>query len=223
MFDPDICKQPGVHQKYCDLIDNILGIYKNGADQHQRLIKEQGEKSQSICAVSRELTNFLAEEILGPESSTRPKAKNQSGRQSCNPEDPKGNAPQRDDDDDGTDGSGGPASQILPSTGTSLPEPSGSNSRDLSTEANRASDSSSGATSAPAAHSGKYKVDDNLFNFLMEDAIVWNPKPIAAPPSPGADKFGSLVPSRHDVPPLLITYHPLDVPAAGRLPLAVEA
>jgi hypothetical protein len=164
---------------------------------------------------------FLAE-VPQPESSTRPKVKNQSGRQSCNPADLKGKAPQRDDDDDGTDGSGGPANKFLPSTSTSQPGPSGSNSPDFSTNANGASDGSSGAKSASAAYSGNYKVDDKLVNFLLEDVIGWDSKPIAAS-LPAVDNFGSLAPYRHDIPPLPVAYHSLDAPASGRLPLAVEA
>ena len=120
------------------------------------------------------------------------------------------------------DGSGGPASQRLPSTSTSQPGLSGSNSKDSSTATNGASSGPSAASSASAAYREKYEVDENIFNFLLEDAIAWSPKPITAPPLPGADKLHLLAPPHHDVPPLL-TYHPLDLPAVGRRPLAVEA
>ena len=116
MFDPDICKEPGVHQIYCKVIDNILEIYRKGANEHQKFIKESSENSQGIHLLSYQPTNFLAEEVPEPESSTRPKKQNQSGRQSCNP-DSKGKAPQCDDDDDnGMGGSRGPANQRCSST-----------------------------------------------------------------------------------------------------------
>ena len=118
------------------------------------------------------------------------------------------------------DGSSGSPSQFLPSTSNSQPGSSGSNSQDSSTAANGASGGPSGASAADGV---KYEIDDNILKFLLEDAAAWNPKPIAAPPMPLADKFGSLAPPRHDVPPLLITYHPLDAPTVGGIPLAVEA
>lgn len=105
----------------------------------------------------------------------------------------------------------------------SQPGPPGSNSKDSSTDANGDSSGSAGTAPESAADSGQYEVDENIYNFLLEDAIAWNPKSIAAPPSPGADKFGSLAPPSHDVPPLLITYHPLDSPVIAGRPLAVEA
>ena len=217
MFDPDVCKQPGIHQMYCKVIDIILEIYKKGADEHRKLIKEQEENSQGIeLYLSYKPTNFLAE-VTKPESSTRPKKKNKSGGQSCNP-DSKGKTSQCDDDDE-KDGSGGSASH--PSTSTSQPGSSGSNSKDSSGAASGASDGPSGATSASAADGGKYEVHDNFFNFLLEDVIAWNSKQIGAPPSLEIDKFDSLTLSRHDVP--LITYHPLDASAAGGFPVAVAA
>ena len=132
----------------------------------------------------------------------------------------RGKQPQRDEDDDGMDGSGGPAGQPSPSTSTSQSGPSNSNSQDVSTDANGASGGPSGTTTSFAAYGGKYEVDEDLLNFLLEDAIAWNSKPIAAPPSSGADLLAL---PRHDIPPLLITHHPFDAPAVGGLPLAVEA
>jgi hypothetical protein len=166
------------------------------------------------------LTNVLAEEAPEPESSNVPKKKNQSGRQSCNPADTKGKQPQRDDDDDGMDGSSSPGGQPSPSTSTSQSGPSHSNSPDGSTDSNGASGGPSGTTASFAAYGGKYEVDEDLLNFLLEDAIAWNPKPIAAPPSSGADLLAL---PRYDIPPMLTTHYPLDDLAIGGLPLAVGA
>lgn len=163
---------------------------------------------------------FLQKRHRSRNRQTPPKKKIQSGRQSCNPADPKGKQPQRDEDDDGMDGSSGPAGQPSPSTSTSQSGPSHSNSQDVSTDANGASGGPSGTTTSFAAFGGKYEVDEDLLNFLLEDAIAWYPKPIAAPPSSGADLLAL---PRHDIPPLLITHHPFDAPAVGGLPLAVEA
>jgi len=77
--------------------------------------------------------------------------------------------------------------------------------------------------SSTAANGGKYEVDDNIFDFLLEDTIAWNPKQIAASPSRGTGNLGSLAPPHHDVPPLLITYHQLGPPVTEGLPVAVEA
>jgi hypothetical protein len=220
MFDPDFCKQPGIHQRYCQFIEDALQTLKNGAEQNLKLTKEHEESQGTAPFISYELTNFSAEEAPEPESSTCPKIKNQSGRQSCSPDDLKGKAPQRDDDEDGMDGSNGSSNQYLPSTSTSKTGTSGSNSKDSSKAANGASGGPSGDS---AVNGMKYEIDNNILNFLLADAIAWNPKQITTPPLPLVDKFSSLAPPRHDVPPFLITYHPLDAPAEGGLPLAVEA